>query len=218
MRGVITLVFDDGYQAVYEHVLPLLDELHMPAVFALPLNTAALAATVSEPLRPWQEWLSVQNKGHEIAAHGIIHIDLRQLPPAELAKELKIPRDTLSATTLVYPGGAVNNSVAVAAKKYYRAARTTMYGFATIPPADPMLLKTVDYTRDNFSVFKANTRALWAALTGRWLIETYHVVDKKISNMHHSVHFDDLKKHLEFICRLPINVKTINETIRDSHN
>jgi peptidoglycan/xylan/chitin deacetylase (PgdA/CDA1 family) len=225
MRGVITLVFDDGYQAVYKHVLPLLDEMHMSAVFALPLNTTALAATVSEPLRPWQEWLSVRQRGHEIAAHSINHADLRQLPAQKLQQELQIPHDTLPATTLVYPGGAYNDTVVTHAKKYYTAARTTIYGFESIPATDPWQLKTVDYTRDNFSLFKANARAVWVALTGRWLIETFHMidpasggVDKITSNMHHSVPFTAFKKHLQLIHQLPINVKTINEVIRDSHN
>ncbi len=218
MRGVITLVFDDGYEAVYQHVLPLLNELHLPAVFALPLDTAAFQFKTTEPVRPWQNWLSIQKAGHEIAAHGTTHTDLRQLTPAVLEQELKQPHYTLQASTLVYPGGALNETVREQTKKHYEAARTTQYGFEKLPPHDPWTLKTVDYTKDNFSLIRANARVLWAWLTNSWLVETYHLVDKKPSNMHHSVHFTDFERHLRFIQKVSIPVKTINETIRDSHN
>lgn len=218
MRGVLTFVFDDGYEAVWQHVVPLLNQLKIPAVFALPINTQALAQTVPEPLTPWAAWLPLQRQGHEIAAHTVSHVDIRTLSGEALDQELRIPRERLKATTFVYPGGAYNESVINQVKKQYTAARTTNYGFESIPPSNPWLLKNVDYTKSNFSVFKANARALWAWTANRWLIETYHLVDKKPSTMHHSVLFDDFKNHVEFIRKLPIAVQTIHETVGHRHN
>jgi peptidoglycan/xylan/chitin deacetylase (PgdA/CDA1 family) len=218
MRGVITFTFDDGYEAVYANVVPFLNQHGLHAVFALPLQTDALIQSTGEALKPWTEWLTVREQGHEIAAHGISHVDLRQLSAAALEQELKLPQEKLAATTLVYPGGAHNETVVARARNYYTAARTTQYGFESNPPQNPHALVTVDYTQANWSVAKANLRALWAAMTNRWLIETYHLVDKKPSSLHHSVLFDEFKQHITFIRRLPLAIKTINEVISDRHN
>jgi peptidoglycan/xylan/chitin deacetylase (PgdA/CDA1 family) len=225
MRGIITLSFDDGYEAVYEHVVPFLRKYAIPAVFALPLETEAVQHSTQQPMKPWVEWLSLREQGHEIAAHGISHQSLVQLAPEMLRQELTQPAEKLSATTLVYPGGAYNDAVINEAKKLYTAARTTQYGWQTYPPADPWGLKTVDYTKDNWSLIKANLRAVWAALTDSWLIETYHLVyptldgvDSPKSLLHHSVPFEEFSRHIEFIRQLPVTIQTINETIRHRHN
>lgn len=213
MRGVITLVFDDGYDCVFRHVVPLLEQHHVRAVFALPLKTDRLVKKNAPSLRPWQNWLEVRTAGHEIAAHSLSHRDLTLLPADALAEELRQPKEALAATTLIYPGGAQSENVVKQANKFYAAARTTTYGFENLPPADPWRLKTVDYTKANFSLWKANMRVVWAYATNRWLIETYHVVDIKESMMHHSVRLAQFKKHLEFIKRLPIAVKTIADIL-----
>src|SRR5687767_7922458 len=123
-RGMVTFVFDDGYQAVYEEVVPLLDQHHLPAVFAVPLQTEAVARSEGEATLPIDVWRALQSRGHEIAAHSVTHRNLTTLSPAELATELAEPAKVLNATTLVYPGGAHNETVREAAKQYYRAART----------------------------------------------------------------------------------------------
>lgn len=220
MRGIITLTFDDGYESVYTNVVPLLNKHKIPAVFALPLETQSLIRATAQPMKPWPDWLSLRHDGHEVAAHGISHQNLAQLSGEALRHELELPAQTLSATTLVYPGGAYNDAVIIEAKKLYTAARTTQYGWQSIPPLDPLRLKTVDYTRANWSLGKANLRALWAMAANRWLIETYHLVDPDMGGvdtssppLHHSVPFAEFKKHIEFIRKLPIAIQTINETI-----
>lgn len=218
MRGVITLVFDDGYQAVYDHVVPLLEERGLPAVFALPLKTLP-------PARPWPEWLHLQQAGHELAAHSITHRDLRTLSNADCTAEIQHPHDELGATTFVYPGGAHNETVVEQVKLYYTAARTTRYGFESLPPIDPWRLKTVDYTRDNWSLISANCRAFWAWAANVWLIETYHMIQPKRTTLdtneaipHHTVPLAGFIKHLDFITKLPVSVKTIHEVISHRHH
>jgi len=199
-------------------VVPLLNKYRMPGVFAVPLEAGALVHATGQPIKPWEEWVSLRHHGHEIAAHGVSHQDLTTLAPAELREELTRPQATLQAATLVYPGGAYTEAVAAEAKKYYTAARTVRHGFETLPPADPWQLKTVDYTQRNWSLAKANLRALWALATNGWLIETYHLVDIAPSTLHHSVSFAEFRRHLEFIHRLPIAISTINAVISDRHH
>lgn len=212
-RGQVTFVFDDGYEQTYDHVLPLLRHFNCVGVFALPLNLENLQKQTNHPLKPYQQWQAITSAGHEIAAHTVTHRDLTTLTANELEHELVEPAKVLGATTIVYPGGGVNTNVARLAHKYYQAGRTVKRGFETLPPADPMQLHSFDYTRYNFQLIKANTRALWAYITNHWLIETYHLVTAQDTTMTHTVQVEDLRSHLHFISRLPITVATIKGTI-----
>ena len=206
-RGAITFVFDDGYREVLEHVVPVLDKHDMPGVFAVPLrfNDEPAAEVAS-----WENWSAkLQNSGHELAAHSATHADLTRLPADKLDYELRMPAEQLGAETLVYPGGAYDARVLSAATAYYAAARTTEWGFEALPPREPLQLRTVNYSRRNWSLWKANLRVFWAWLTNAWLIETYHLVTNEPSDYEFTVPLDDFKKHLAFVTRLGISVKAI---------
>ncbi len=225
MRGVITFVFDDGYEAVFKHVVPLLNERKLPGVFAIPLETDELVKTTGQRFVPWQQWLPLREGGHEIAAHGITHSDLTTLSSEQLQQELQRPAEALGATTLVYPGGAHDERVAKAVQTQYQAARTVQHGFESLSPQHPWQLKTIDYTQRNWSLLKANLRVAWAWLTNSWLIETYHLVyptldgvDSPESTLHHSVPFAEFARHVAFIQKMPIAVKTIHAHISDRHH
>lgn len=209
-RGTVTLVFDDGYEVIYRVVLPLLNKLHLPGVFALPLDNDAISRTEDRPTVPWEQWLEATKGRHEVAAHGISHRSFPSLAPNELREELATPAQTLQAQTVVYPGGAISDSITQMAAQYYRAGRTTAYGLETLPPHNVMAMKTINYTKNNFSPLKANMLALWAYATNRWLIETYHLVDDNNEESKvHAVRLTDLARHLHFLKRLPIEIKTI---------
>lgn len=213
-RGTISFVFDDGYKQVFDHVPSLLEKYGFRGVFAVALNHKAIEATEGRPVKAWLDWLTLSARGHEIAAHSVNHLDLTTLRPEALTHELREPQQKLKATTLVYPGGAYNQSVADAARTYYTAARTVARGFETIPPRDPMRLKSFNWTRQNFSVAKANLLALWAYSTNTWLIETFHLIAEHDNALTHSVQTSLLDKHLQFVAKMPIHVRTIQEVQR----
>lgn len=217
-RGVITFVFDDGYERVYQNAVPLLDKYNLKGVFALPLNGTMLEHNEQRKIRPWQSWLSVRSRGHEIASHSVSHTNVTNLDPVPLEQELQESKHALQATTFVYPGGGFNDTVVSAAKKHYSAARTIVRGLETLPPKNPWQLKSFNWRRNNFSPGKANLLALWAYLTNSWLIETFHMVDDNDSQMTHTVRTRDLDRHLAFVAKLPVAVKTIHEVISDHHN
>ncbi len=212
-RGALTLVFDDGYTAVYEEVLPLLREYGVRAVFAVPLAVPE-KSIADQPLSLPDTWLSAAARdGHEIVAHGISHRSFTTLSDSELTQELSEPAETLRTSTLVYPGGAHDDRIVNEAKKYYTAARTVLHGLNDLHPQDPMRLKTINFTKRNFSVPRANIHALRALLQNKWLIETYHMVSSRPSALKHSVLLDDLDRHLDFIASLPIRITTIEELL-----
>lgn len=210
-RGTISLVFDDGYQKVFENVLPILNKHNIPGVFAIPLNGEGLEKNEQRKIKPWEEWLPIKEQGHEIAAHSVNHVNLTTLEAAELEQELHQPIEKLGASTIIYPGGALDDAVVEAASKMYKAGRTVHYGFEKIPPKEPMYLKSYNFSRNNFSIFKANRLALWAWLTNSWLIETYHMVDDHDRAMVHTVKTKEFASHVKFLKSLPVAVRTIED-------
>lgn len=211
-RGTLTFVFDDGYDHILRDIVPLLNAAHIKATFAVPLDPKADTLD-GQKLAPVSAWRSVQTAGHELAAHSISHHDLTQLTPSQLQTELAQPAQAIPATTLVYPGGAHDQSVLTAAQPIYRAARTVQKGFETIPPLRPLQLKTYNFTRRNFSVLKANLAALFACLTNKWLIETYHIVSNTDHTSKYAISRDGFTRHLKFVQKLPLNIATIKEII-----
>lgn len=208
-RGAITLVFDDGYEQIFTTVIPFLSQRKIKGVFAIPLNHDIVEQTEGQPTTSWEQWIKISENGHEIAAHSVSHSSLPGLPEEALEQELREPAEKLGATTLVYPGGAHNERVVQSASVYYKAARTVRKGFENMTPENPMQLKCYNFTRNNFSTWKANALAVWAWVTNKWLIETYHMIDHPTAV--HSVPFNDFKKHISFIQRLPIPIQTIRE-------
>ena len=210
-RGAVTFTFDDGYAEVFKNVPPLLERYKFPGVFAVAINHQKIENTEHRTCRPWRDWLALKARGHEIAAHSVNHVNLTTLSNEELERELREPAETLNATTLVYPGGSYDDRVAVQAKKFYTSARTVKRGLETLPSRDPMRLTSYNWTKHNFSPAKANLLAFWAYATNSWLIETFHMVSDGDVALAHSVRTSDLDRHLNFVAKLPVIVRTICE-------
>lgn len=212
-RGYVSIVFDDGYEAVYQNAIPILRRYRLPAVIALPLDGSKLAKTEHRAVRPWTAWLDLVKEGFEIASHSVTHSNLTRLSSLDLTFELSESARQLKAVTLVYPGGAVNDEVASQAARVYQAGRTIHYGFESVPPREPMRLRSYNFSRNNFSVLKANLLALWAWLTDSWLIETYHLIDDTDQTMVHNVPTAAFARHISFLAKMPLHVKTIKDII-----
>ena len=214
-QGAFTLVFDDGYTDVFNEVIPLLEKYGIRAVFAVPLSPPD-GHIENEEIESIQRWQDVAKKyGHELAAHGVTHANLTTLSKNELSKELEAPARQLDSTTLVYPGGAYDEDVIAEAKKIYRAARTVQFGLETLPPENCFKLKTLNYTKNNFSLVRANMYALLAYVQQKWCIETFHMVRSAHSNMNHFVSLSDLDAHLDFLTSIPVRIATMQEVIQE---
>ncbi len=213
-RGAITLVFDDGYEDVRQQVLPLLQQYNVRAVFAVPTSPEH-KTIANEPVASIADWKkSAEAYGHELAGHGVTHNNLAAMPIQDMQQELQMSHEALSANSIVYPGGAYNDDVISAAQTYFTAGRTVKFGLETLPPKKPFELKTINYTKNNFSVARANAYSLLAYLRGKWIIETFHMVRNSHSDMKHFVYLDDLEAHLDFITSLPIEIDTIRNIMK----
>ncbi len=212
-RGTVTFVFDDGYMAVWQNIVPLLQKTQVPGVFAICIDGENIESTEDLSVQSWSEWLTLKDSGHEIAAHTLTHCNLTEISDQALDRELREPHERLGATTVVYPGGSNNERVRQAARYYYQAGRTVNSGFETVPPKNAFELKSFNYSRRNWSLAKANARVVWAMLANSWIIETYHMLSDSEVNLMHHVPLREFKRHLSFINNLPVSVKTIQDVV-----
>ncbi len=206
------MVFDDGYEHILKDVVPLLDTYKIPGVFAIPLEGKTIGEQTGFSMAPVSQWQSIASRGHELAAHGATHTAFPKLTAQQLEEELTKSKQILAATTLVYPGGAHNDAVVTAAQKHFRAARSVIRGMEAIPPHDPMRLKTYNFTKRNFSLWRANALALWAYITNSWLIETYHMIADK-QDSQYAISPEAFAQHIRFVSRLPIHIRTIRDVL-----
>lgn len=212
-RGVLTLVFDDGYQDVCDHVLPLLRRSGVRATFAVPVETGRVAQTEGEAIARLDVWKDrCKRDGHELAAHGVTHRPLTTLSDAELERELRESRAATDAGTLVYPGGAFDDRVKRSAARFFEAARATTWGVESLPPRDPYALRTLNATRENFRRWKFRPRELQTILRGQWTIETFHRVTSTPTKPH-DISLEDFARHLQWLTRLPLRIATIREVM-----
>jgi len=216
-RGIISFVFDDGYSEIMSEALPLLEKYGIKATIAVPIETEKIANTenASIPsLATWKEYC--EQKGHELVAHGKNHLPLSTLTEEMIKLELSESKEKTGANTLVYPGGAFDARVKKIASEYFSSARTTKRGFEELPPKDNFELHTFNATQKNFSPWKWNFWALRALTENKWLIETYHHVNRP--DKIHSVQSEELETHIKFISHLPVRIATIGQVISEYNN
>lgn len=89
MKNKVILTFDDGPSRQLNHILDILSEKNVPAIFFWQ----------SRLLYKQRPWLRVINEGHIIGAHSCSHRNLCKLERAIQYKEIKKSIDMIEDTT-----------------------------------------------------------------------------------------------------------------------
>jgi peptidoglycan/xylan/chitin deacetylase (PgdA/CDA1 family) len=142
----VVVSFDDGYSGQYSDAMPVLRELHWPAVLNLKLGNL-------RDLHAYRVRQMIAN-GWEIDSHTINHPELPGIDDAQLRYELEASKARLKkefgvpANFFCYPAGRYDARVVAAVKRAgYQAATTTDYGFAR--PQDAFVLGRVRVNRSD---------------------------------------------------------------------
>jgi peptidoglycan/xylan/chitin deacetylase (PgdA/CDA1 family) len=143
----VALTFDDGYRSVHEHARPILKEFQAPGTVFL---VSSLLGTAHDPATlGWREVEALRADGWEIGAHTASHTDLRRLPPAAIAEELRSCDAAIEAAvgvkprSFAYPFGFFSDEAVAVARQHYRCAVSTRMGWLS-PSSDPHLLPRLD--------------------------------------------------------------------------
>lgn len=144
-EGAFLLTFDDGFQGVREHALPVLESLHWPfTVFLLSdligeqdvWTRASNPSGQTYPLLNAAEIRDMRGRGCSFHSHTRSHASLPTLNDGELADQLAGSRMALAELLghavdyLAYPFGHLDERVVAATRAAgYRAAFATQSGF-----------------------------------------------------------------------------------------
>jgi peptidoglycan/xylan/chitin deacetylase (PgdA/CDA1 family) len=193
-RGVVAVTFDDAFSSVYEHAVPVLEELGWPAT----VFVTTRAVEHGEPMRwlvgkdqtapgdvrelepmTWEQVESLAGRGWEIGSHSVSHPLLSTLSPAARHDELVTSRNVIaqhvgSCASVSYPWGEVNDVVVGAARE---AGYTAGGGLAgRFHSRDPMRVPRFAVARrdeglgialkTSAPVWAARRSPLWLGVTG----------------------------------------------------
>ncbi len=132
----VMITFDDGHISNYEHVLPLLKEFGMKAIFFIPVNLIG-----SPGYMDGAQIRELGSNGFDIGSHGLNHIPLTRLRNEKLKEELlgskKALEDLLGkrVDSFSVPRGFYNVRVRLAAKEAgYRFVFTSRFGLNVAEP------------------------------------------------------------------------------------
>jgi peptidoglycan/xylan/chitin deacetylase (PgdA/CDA1 family) len=109
LRSVAALTFDDGYAGVFEHAVPILEALGMPATIFIVADAVgsgcAFPWDMDGTFRPasWTQIREAVRRGMEIGVHSATHPSLPSLSGRELEREIGWSRATIGDALGVAP-------------------------------------------------------------------------------------------------------------------
>lgn len=153
----VVITFDDGFEGVYTHGLPILQRYGFPATVFLvagycgktndwPSQPAGIPRL---PLSDWPHIQEMERYGIEFGAHTHSHPRLDRLPPDELEREIveskAIIEDKLGheVNHFAYPYGRHNDVSAEMVSRTYSSACTTYLSMVT-SESNPLALERVE--------------------------------------------------------------------------
>ncbi len=126
----VVLTFDDGYADNHEVAFPLLKQYGMVGTFFVTTGLLGRPGYMT-----WEQLEEMADAGMAIEAHSITHADFTKVAPAQLARELAVPRQEIEqrlgriSRFVAYPAGKFDPSVVRATKAAgYTGAVTVQHG------------------------------------------------------------------------------------------
>lgn len=113
-NSTVIIVFDDGWNSVYEIAYPILKANNQKAVSYVIISRASKAKNNMN----WSVLQQLYHEGWDVSSHTVSHVDIRKLDDARLDYELNVSQNVLmsmgfvrSAKFVAYPFGGVDNRV-----------------------------------------------------------------------------------------------------------
>jgi peptidoglycan/xylan/chitin deacetylase (PgdA/CDA1 family) len=208
----ISIDFDDGWQSMYTNALPIIQQKGIKVSQAI-----VSEHTDTEEYLTTAQIKDLFNKGHDIVSHSVDHAFLTTLNQSKLDIELKDSATEINKITGVTPTYFVtpycdfNNTVTIAAKKYYKFMRNCDGQYNTVSNFDPYNIhaETIRSTTSMLD-FKAYIDKVKA--TKSWGVIFYHQVDN--SGNEYSVTKEMLSAQIDYILSQGMKIKKSSEVAK----
>jgi len=165
-KPCIALTFDDGYEDIMEHVLPLLGRLTIPAAFFVLPRPERAERPITEHRRHLLSANQIQyihRLGFTIGSHTMTHRNLLKISVSEYKKEINRSKQQLehllhtNIMYFAYPQGSYNSEAIDAVRQAgYKGAFSIDAGIispGTNPFTVPRLCVNARHSLEQFSAF-----------------------------------------------------------------
>ena len=153
----LAITFDDGFESVYAHAFPVLQEYSFPAtVFLVTASCGRPSPWNSQtpkigpaPLATWDQIAEMACGGVDIGSHTLTHPDLTRLRPEEVENEIRSSRRMIEdrlgrlVSSFAYPFGRSNAGIRALVEGEYRCACSARLGMVD-QSSTPYLLKRIE--------------------------------------------------------------------------
>ncbi|WP_167467867.1 polysaccharide deacetylase family protein [Arthrobacter oryzae] len=221
-QPMVSITFDDGWQSVHDHALPLLDK------YGYRSTQYVNASSIETPnFMTAAEVQQLHEAGHEIAAHSYEHVDLTSIGTDKLDEELRKSEEALAAAglgtvDLAPPYGRSDAQVDWYASKYFDIVRGTNEGINTRQNLETHDLKVFYVTEQTTLDSLAKALAETSRANG-WLILVYHQIaapgstgapEKTFATDGSTITSDVLAAQLQLIDKSGIEVQPVAQAFR----
>lgn len=217
-NALISLTFDDGPISDYEEVLPLMTAKGQKGTFYITTGFIGKPGYMS-----WSQVQTMKNKGMDIGAHTVNHLELPNYPVNIVNQELKrslsqLKQKGITATEFAAPFGAYDLDTTASVAKLYNSQRAFKNIGLNIWPYNKYTLN-VRYVEKSTSVDTVKQWIQEAGTTGNWLVVVFHEVPEN-ENDGDALAWPSGKfaEVLDYMNQNNIKAKTVNEVLNGFEN
>ena len=219
---LVSVTFDDGWEAVYTDAASLLAEYDIAS------TQYVLTGVEKDPqYLSYKQIESLKNAGHEIALHGMDHENLPTLDTKDLERELGDSKRELMKRNLVNgrvhfasPFSAYDARTIAAIKQHYSAHRNTNADLSNVDVDDVNMPGKLDrYNIVGYSVTvqttdeQLKTALNFAKAHNAWFVLVYHNIGD--SGEKYTVTRDTFERHLKIVKASGIKTTTVGEVLKN---
>ena len=218
-HGVISVVFDDGNQNVFDNAVPILEAHNAKSTFYV-ITDFIRDVSHDDTYMNVSELLALQDSGHEIESHSKSHPYFPSLSETAIRQQLSLSKQALqsygiNAKNFAFPYGGTNDTINAIALEYYRSARS---GYQ-----EPYLMP-ISYPQGNLTGFpgESNTQLLskvdQTASSNKWTIIFFHNIVNNLSDIPESqrpyaMTTADFSNFIEYTLSKGITIMTVDQAL-----
>jgi peptidoglycan/xylan/chitin deacetylase (PgdA/CDA1 family) len=217
--GIVTLVFDDGWNSQFNNSFPLMQEHGFVGTYYIITSLVG-----SGDYMNMSGLHALQAAGNEIASHSVTHPYFTNLTDTEINYECNASKQFLQsngfpATNFAYPCGASNSHIDSIVLQYYRSARYSSGGegyLMSIPPAPIQMSIPMGFpgeTGDSNALALDEEIVQQAQETNSWVIIFFHNIVTTPLTTPWEIEQSNFAAFLNYLGNSSVQVKTVNQAL-----
>lgn len=219
-QPLISVTFDDGYEATYKPAMPILQKRGIHSTQYI------LSGVENNPLYlSWDQIKAIQKAGQEIGCHTVNHPDLTTITNQQVMYQLKTCQATMQkelripVTDFASPYGSYNDQVLADTKKVFATHRNvngdptngvSRFDVNTAQYFDPNNIIGVTVNKDT-TIAQLQALVQFTIQNNGWLVLVYHQADGGQSK--YALDPKTLDQQMAYLQHTPLRIVTVHQAI-----